>query len=135
MVAEDERFTLVLDQPLAHRADLEGRASHVRGDDVSQAELLPEALRADKAADGARLDHPDRARRGLVHRQQPTVGLSHEQLAGEAVLRQLRPQVVEYPWTTGPSRALSAVVDVRSYSPTTGAISCESVRNASGALS
>ena len=97
VVAEDERFTLVLDQPLADRADLEGRASHVRGDDVSQAELLPEALRADEAADGARLDHPDRARRGLVHRQQPTVGLSHEQLAGEAVLRQLRPQVVEVP--------------------------------------
>src|SRR5829696_3169291 len=53
VVAEDERFTLVLDQPLTHRADLEGGASHVRGDDVPQPEFLSEALRADETADRA----------------------------------------------------------------------------------
>ena len=89
MVAQHHRLALVLDQPLADRPDLEGGATHVGRDDVPQAELLPEALRADEAANGARLDHPDRASHGLVHRQQSTVGLGHEQLPGEAVLRQL----------------------------------------------
>ena len=43
--------------------------------------------------------------------------------------------VSRYALTTGPNPALSATVDVRSYSPTTGAISCERVRNAPGASS
>ena len=49
VVAEDHRLALVLDQPLADTSDLERGAAHVGRDDVPEAELLPEALRADEA--------------------------------------------------------------------------------------
>ena len=81
VVAQHHRLALVLDQALADRADLEGRAAHVGGDDVAQADQLAERLRADEAADGTRLDHPDRPLGRLVHRQQAAVGLRDEQLA------------------------------------------------------
>jgi len=86
---------LAVDQPLAHRAHLEGRAAHVGCDDVSQSHPLAECLRSDKAAHRPGLDHPYGARGRLVNRQEPAVRLCDEQLAAEAVVCQLPTEVVE----------------------------------------
>ena len=102
VVAQHHRLALVLDQAVAHHADLEGGPPHVRGDDVARADELAEALGADEPAHGARLDHADRRFGGLVEGQEASVGLHDEQDPAEALITEPLGEVVQVAPDHGP---------------------------------
>ena len=101
VVAQHQRLSLILDPPLPDDADLERRPAHVGGDHVRRPDQLAEPLRADEARRRARLDHPHRSARGLLERQQPSVGLRNEQRAAEALLGESVGERLEVPADDG----------------------------------
>ena len=88
VIAQHHGLALVVEQALLHRADLEGRAAHVGGDDVGLADALAECFRADQAPYRSGLEQAHRSRgRGGGGSEAP-VRLHYEERATAAGVAQ-----------------------------------------------